>query len=89
MTDFLKERKENYLELRNNLSQHKNIFQYVYSNVFPEIYCSTERRGFNLKSTSHIIFKTYKDKKNIESLGKVPKIMKMSATRHMPMNKNQ
>ena len=29
-----------------------------------------ERRGFDLKSTFHIIFKTYKDKKKIESLGK-------------------
>ena len=24
--DFMKEKKENYLELRNNLSQHKDIF---------------------------------------------------------------
>ena len=30
----------------------------------------TERRGFNLNSTFHITFKTYKDKKNIEFLGK-------------------
>ena len=61
--DFLKEENENYIELRNNLSQYKSIFQYVYSKVFPEIYCSTKRRGFDLKSTFHIIFKTYKVKK--------------------------
>ena len=61
----------NYKELRNNLSSYKNIFQYIYSNVFPEIYCSTEKRGFDLKSNFHIIFKTYKDKKQLESsLGK-------------------
>ena len=42
-------------------------------NVFPEIYCSTERRGFNLKSNFHITFKTYKEKKKLEaSLGKNP-----------------
>ena len=71
ITEFLAEKDENYKQLRNNLSHSKNIFQYVYSNVFPEIYCSTERRGFNLKSNFHIIFKTYKDKKNVESsLGK-------------------
>ena len=58
--------------MRNNLSQYKDIFYYMYSNAFHEIYCSTERRGFNLKSTFHIMFKTYKDKKNIESLGKIP-----------------
>ena len=55
----------NYVLLRNNLSQYKNIFQYAYSNVFPEIYCATEKRGFDLKSTF------YKDKK-IEQFGKNP-----------------
>ena len=29
ITDFLKEEKENYLELRNNLSQYKHFFQYI------------------------------------------------------------
>ena len=37
ITDFLNEKK-NYIELRNNLSQYKVIFQYLYSGVFPEIY---------------------------------------------------
>lgn len=58
INDFLEELEENYKDLRNNLWSYKNIFQYVYSNVFPEIYCSTERRGFDLKSNFHIIFKT-------------------------------
>ena len=45
----------------------------MYSNVFPEIYCSIEKRGFDLKSNFHIIFKTYKDKKKLNSsLGKNP-----------------
>ena len=45
----------------------------MYSNVFPEIYCSIEKRGFDLKSNFHIIFKTYKDKKKLDSsLGKNP-----------------
>ena len=68
ITDFVNENENNYKELRSNLSSHKNIFQYVYLNVFPEICCSTEKRGFNLKSNFHIIFKTYKDKKNLGSL---------------------
>ena len=73
ITDFLKEDEENYKDLHNNLSIHKNIFQYVYSNVFPEIYCSTERCGFDLKSYFHITFKTYKDKTQFEiSFGKNP-----------------
>ena len=73
ITDFLNVDENSYKELRNNLSSYKNIFQYVYSNVFPEIYCSTEKRGFDLKCNFHIIFKTYKDKKRLESsLGKNP-----------------
>ena len=71
--DFLQEDESNYKELRSNLSSYKNIFQYVYSNVFPEIYCSTEKRSFDLKSNFHTIFKTYKDKKKLDSsLGKNP-----------------
>ena len=51
----------------------RSSYQYVYSNVFPEIYCSTEKRGFDLRSSFHIIFKIYKDKKKLDSpLGKNP-----------------
>ena len=66
ITEFLKESNEHYTEFRSKLRQYKTIFQYVYLNVFPEIYCATERRKFNLKRTFHIIFKTYKDKKNLK-----------------------
>ena len=66
INDFLNENEENYNDLRNNLSSYDNIFQYVYSNVLPEIYGSTERRGFDLKSNFHSFFKTYKDKKQLE-----------------------
>ena len=64
ITDFIKEDENNYKQLRNNLSSYKNLFQYVYSNVFPKIYCATEERGFDLKSNFCIIFKTYEDKRN-------------------------
>ena len=73
ISKFIDENKNNYKQLQNNLSSYKSIFQYVYSNFFPEIYCSTEKRGFDLKSNFHIIFKTYKDKKQLKSsLGKNP-----------------
>ena len=52
ITDFLNEGKNSYIELRNNLSQHKDIFQYVYCIVFPE-------------GVHFTLFKTYKDKKNL------------------------
>ena len=36
------------------------------------MYCSTERRGFDLKSTLQLVFKAYKDKKKIKQTGKNP-----------------
>ena len=89
LTNFLAENEKNYVLLRNNLSQYKNIFQYVYSNVFPEVYCATERRGFDLKSTFHIVFKTYKDKKKLNSWKKIRKITKTLMLRPRFLNKNQ
>ena len=69
ISEFVEEDGRKYKLLQNNLSSYKDIFQYVYSNVFPEIYCATENRSFDLKSNFHIIFKTYKDKKTD---GKLP-----------------
>ena len=61
---FIDENGKNYRHLRNNLCQFNEIFQYVYLIVYPEIYCTTERRGFDLKVTTQLVFKTYKDKKS-------------------------
>ena len=72
ITDFIEKSEKNYKLLQNNLALYKNIFQYVYSNVYHEIYCATEKRGFDLKSTFHIMFKTYKEKMHIRTLGKKP-----------------
>ena len=71
INNFMEVDEKNYGRLRNNLCQFRNSFWYVHSRVYPEIYCSTERRGFDLKSTFHIVFKAYKDKK-IEQTGKKP-----------------
>ena len=73
ISGFIDADEGNYRLLQNNLSSYKNIFQYIYTNASPEIYCSTEKRGFDLKSNFHIIFKIYKDKKQLESsMGKNP-----------------
>ena len=58
--------------MQNNLARYKKIFQYVYSNIYPEIYCATEKRGFDLKSNFHIMFRTYRDKMQMGSMGKRP-----------------
>ena len=68
---FIEETEKNYRQLRNNLYQFKEIFQYVYLTVYPEIYFTKERRGFDF-STFQLVFKTYKDIKKLEHLGKEP-----------------
>ena len=56
---FIAEDDKNYNKLRNNnLCQFNEIFQYVYAMVYPEIYHLTERRGFDLKIISQLIFRT-------------------------------
>ena len=72
IADFIEKDEKNFKLLQNSLSRCKSIFQYVYSKVYPEIYCSTEKRGFDLKSNFHIMFKTYKDKIQMRAMGKNP-----------------
>ena len=48
--------------LQEYLARYKDIYQYVYSHVFPEVYTTSEKRGFDLKSNFHILFKSYRDK---------------------------
>ena len=59
---FINQHKDNLRLLQKNLTNYKDIFQYVYSHMFPEIYSTTEKRGINLKSNFHILFKSYRDK---------------------------
>ena len=59
---FIDQKKENLGILQECLARYKDIYQYVYSHVFPEVYTTSERRGFDLKSNVHILFKSYRDK---------------------------
>ena len=54
--------KENLRMLQEHLARYKDIYQYVYLNVFPEVYTTSEKRGFDLKSNFHILLKAYRDK---------------------------
>ena len=47
----------------------QDIFQYVFSHLFPEVYTSSEKRGLDLESNFHILFKTYRDRQQ-QSLAK-------------------
>ena len=60
--NFIDQGKANLRMLQENLARYKDIFQYVYSHVFPEVYTASEKRGIDLKSNFHIMFKTYRDK---------------------------
>ena len=68
--NFIAEDETNYKKLRENLRKNINVFQYVYSIVYPDIYCSSEERGYDLRSEYLINFKEYRDRKKVESLGK-------------------
>ena len=63
---------KNFALLRNSLYKFKNIFQYVCSSTYPDIYCANEKRSFNIKSSFYIVYKNYKDKAKEEHLGKNP-----------------
>ena len=89
INEYLDEDTNIYNKMRNNLSQCKNIFQYVHSNIFPEIHCSTERQGFDLKSSCHIMFKTYKDKKRWSCSAKTPQNYQKYVIMYLSVNKNQ
>ena len=62
---FIDQDKENLRILQKCLATYKDIFQYVYSHTFPEIYTMSEKRGIDIKSNFHILFKAYKDKQAI------------------------
>ena len=63
---FISQKEDGYKLLRDNVGRFRDVFQYVYSVVYPNIYCSNERRGFDLKSSFQFVFKACKDKKKAE-----------------------
>ena len=71
---FIDQHRDNLHMLQKNLANYKDIFQYVYSHTFPDIYTMSEKRGIDLKNNFHILFKTYKDKQMLrqQHLAKQP-----------------
>ena len=59
---FIDQGKQNLRTLQEHLPRFKDIYQYVYSHVFPKVYTTSEKRDFDLKSNIHILFKAYRDK---------------------------
>ena len=50
--NFIDQGKKNIWLLQESLARHKDIFQYVYSHVFPEIYATSEKRGLIWRAIS-------------------------------------
>ena len=63
--EFIDQGKQNLRMLQEHLARYKDIYRYVYSHEFPEIYITSKKRGFDLKSNFHILFKAYRDKQII------------------------
>ena len=63
--EFIDQGKQNLRMLQEHLAGYKDIYRYVYSHEFPEIYITSKKRGFDLKSNFHILFKAYRDKQII------------------------
>ena len=59
---FIDQSKDHLRLLQTSLAHYKDIYQYVYSHKFPDIYLTSEKRGIDLRSNFHIIFKAYQDK---------------------------
>ena len=64
--NFIDQGKQNLRILQEHLARYKDIYQYIYSHIFPEIYTSSEKRGFDIKSNFQILFKAYHDKQLIQ-----------------------
>ena len=62
---FIDQGKQNLRILQEHFARYKDIYQCVYSHVFPEIYTTSEKRSFDLKSNFQILFKAYRDKQII------------------------
>ena len=80
---FIDQGKQNLRMLQENLARYKYIFQYVYSHVFPEVYSASEKRGFDLKSNFHIMFKTYGDKMKISKSGEESSELRKQTRRNL------
>ena len=87
--EFIDKGKQNLRMLQEHLARYKDIYQYVYSHVFPEIYTTSKKRGFDLKSNFHILFKAYRDKQDNILWRKIKQITNSSQKNLTKTNKNQ
>ena len=54
---------KNFDKLKRKLIENKKIFQFVYSNIYTEVYNIVEKRGVDMRNKFHLKFKEWKDRK--------------------------
>ena len=54
---------KNFDKSKRKLIENKRIFQFVYSNVYPEIHSFVEKIGVDMRNNFHLQFKEWKDRK--------------------------
>ena len=61
--NYIEEDEQNFNKIKKWLVDNIKIFQFVYSNVYPEVYRLVEKRGIELRNNFHLKFKDWKDRK--------------------------
>ena len=63
--NYIEADNKNFDKLKRKLIENKNIFQFVYSSVYPEACSFVKRRGVDMRNNFHLKFKEWKGRKKI------------------------
>ena len=85
--DFIDQGKQNLRMLQESLTRYKDMYQYVYSHMFREVYTS-EKRGFDVKSNFHILFKPYRDRHMMRQYSLTKKKKRITRTNNQKKRTN-
>lgn len=61
--NYMEEDKQKFNKIKQTLVNNMKRFQFVYSRVYPEVYCFVEKRGIELRNNFHLKFKDWKGRK--------------------------
>ena len=60
---YMEQDKQKFNKIKQTLVNNMKRFQFVYSRVYPEVYCFVEKRGIELRNNFHLKFKDWKGRK--------------------------
>ena len=61
--NYIEAADKNFDKLKRKLIENKKIFQFVYSSVYPEVYCFVQKRDAGMRNNFHLKFKELKNRK--------------------------